>query len=125
MTMKCIYAIPPDASEVAQKLAGRYTEALSKLSEDVIVVGDDLRAFAERYCAAVLKLDDDDWASATEALSQPGDRELAGELFWSPLDTQRLQQALDGRTELAVRQVVSAWLGYQVGYERSMLLVTT
>ncbi|WP_375757342.1 hypothetical protein [Corallococcus exercitus] len=121
--MKCIYAIPPDASEAAKKLARRYTEALSKLAEDVIALGDDLRAFAESHGAAVLKLDDDDWTSATEALAQPGDRELAGELFWSPADAQRLRRALDEGAELAARRTVSAWLGTQAGRERSILLV--
>ena len=125
MTMKCIYAIPPDDSEAAKQLAKRYTQALSKLSDDVIARGDDLRAFAEMHGAAVLKLDDDDWASATEGLSLPGDRDLAGELFWSPADAQRFLHALDGSADLAARRTVSAWLGTQVGRERSVLLVAT
>jgi hypothetical protein len=122
--MKCIYAIPADESEAAKKLAKRYTEALSKLSDGVIALGDDLRAFAEMHGAAVLKLDDDDWAGAIDGLSQPSDRELAGELFWSPADVQRLQRALDEGAEQAARRTVSAWLGTQAGRGRSILLVT-
>ncbi len=123
MTMKCIYAIQPDASEAAQRLVGRYTKALFKLSDEVIAMGDDLRAFAEMHGVAVLKLDDDDWGSVIEALARPGDRGLTGELFWSPVDVQRVQRALDESAARAARRTVSAWLGSQAGRERSILLV--
>lgn len=123
--MKCIYAIPPNDSEAAKTLAERYTQALTKLSDDVIVLGDELRAFAEMHGAAVLKLDDDDWASATEGLSLPGDRDLTGELFWSSADAQRFQHALDGSADRTARRTVSAWLDTQVGRDRSILLVAS
>ncbi len=123
MTMKCIYAIPPDASEAAKKLAKRYTQALSKLSDDVIALGDDLRAFAEMHGAAALKLDDDDWTSATEGLSLGSDRELAGALFWSMADAQHLLQALGQGAKSDAWRTVSEWLGLQLGRTRSFILI--
>lgn len=120
--MKCLYAMPTGASEAAKTLAKRYAEALSSMSDEVIELGDDLRGYAENHCAAVLKLDDEDWALATEGLSQSSN-ELAGELFWSPAAAQRVRRALDETSELAIRRTISAWLGTQAGRERGVILL--
>lgn len=125
MTMKCVYAIPDDASATAQRLAGRYAEALANLSEDVISLGDDLRAFAEMHGVAVLKLNENDWATITETLGLSSDRDLAGELFWAPRDAQRVQIAIDEGAYRPERQTLSAWLKNQVDRERSILLLVT
>lgn len=123
MTMKCFYAITKGDSEAAKALTNRYSEALTRLSDDVITMGENLRAFAEMHGVAVLKLEDDDWLSAAEGLSQPSDRELAGELFWSPSDAQRVRRMLDEGIAPAASQAVSAWLGIQADRERAILLL--
>lgn len=124
MTMKCIYAIPPDESEVARKLAAQYTDALSKLSEDAIALGDDLRAFAEAHGAAVLKVDDEDWDSATVDLTTSGRQRLVGELFWSQNDALAMLEGLmspDG----AAQSALAHWLGNQGQRHRSFLLLSS
>lgn len=122
--MKSLYAIPPDASEAAETLASLYSVALSTLAENVIALGDDLRSFAESHGAAVLKVDDDDWARAMEGLSEPHDRDLAGRLFWSTADAVHVHQALEQGADHAARQTVSTWLRTQGTRQRSVLLVT-
>lgn len=120
--MKCIYAIHLDASESAKELAEQYTQALARLSDDVIVLGDDLRAFAETRGAAALKLDDDDWAAAINALSAAGDCVILGEIFWS---AHAAFELLGGDKNGAVEDNLFAlWLEGQVRRRRSFLLLS-
>lgn len=123
--MKCIYAIPPDASEVARKLAGMYADALSRLSEDVIALGDDLRVFAEAHSAAVLKVDDEDWDSATVDLAPSGSHRLVGELFWSQDDALAVLGGLTSRPDGAAQSALAHWLGSQGQRHRSFLLLSS
>ena len=118
--MKCIYAIPPEDSEVAKRLAKRYAQALTKLSDDVIILGDDLRAFAEKQGTAVLKLEDDDWATAMSTLVI-GDRAIFDEIFW-PSD---LIYALFGdQTDGAIGdRAIGLWFEGQSQRQRSFLLL--
>lgn len=122
--MKCLYAIPSDASDTARELSASYSEALAKLEANVIGLGDDLRAFAEMHGAAVLKLDDEDWASASAGLMQASERNLRDELFWSPTDAERVWRALGDGTTPAASQTVAAWLCSQVSRKRAIVLVS-
>lgn len=122
--MKCIYAIPPDESEVARKLAAQYADALSKLSEDAIALGDDLRAFAETHGASVLKVDDEDWDSATVYLTLSGGRRLVGELFWSRDDALAVLEGLTS-PDGAAQSALAHWLGSQRRRHRSFLLLSS
>ncbi len=121
--MKCIYAIPRDAAVEARRLSDEYSAALSRVSDGVIELADDLRAFAEARSAAVIKLDDEDWRAATAALSGTDDRRLAGELFWSPEAAERIRRALDEQSKSGPVRAVAEWLSTQIDRERSMLLV--
>jgi len=123
--MKCIYSIPPDETEVARKFAGRYADALSRLSEDVIVLSDDLRVFAETHSAAVLKVDDDEWDTATVDLVSSDKRRMVGELFWSPNDALAVFEELTRRSEGAAQSAVVHWLGSQGQRHRSLLLLSS
>ena len=123
--MKCIYAIPPDASEVARKLARRYTTALSELSEDVIALGDDLRVFAETHSAAILKVDDEDWDTATVDLAPSGKHRLVGELFWSQDDALAVLAGLASSPDAAAQSALASWLDSQRQRHRSFLLLSS
>jgi hypothetical protein len=145
--MKCLYAIPSEAVAEAQRLCEAYASALSSLSEETIGFADELRAFAEARSAAVIKIDDEDWSAAKEALSERDAARLSGELFWSSDAAGRARlalveiarstskQALDdckaaGQTHrfeesayLTTVRAVAAWLGTQVKRGRSVVLV--
>lgn len=121
MTMKCIYAIPPEDFEAAKKLAKRYTQALSKLSDDVIALGDDLRAFAETHSAAVLKQEDIDWASACAGLHERFMGHL-GEIFWSAERAKLVGKAFQ-QASVDTARILGVWLASQTARGRSFVLL--
>ena len=119
--MKCIYAIPPNASEAAKNLAMGYAEALSKLSEGVFMLGDNLRAFAETHSVAVLKQEDSDWGSACAGLSEHWAGHL-GKLFWSSEEAKQVGNACQ-RESVDTAQILGAWLASQAARGRSFVLL--
>ena len=123
--MKCIYAIPPNESGVAQKLVGQYTDSLVRLSEDVIALGDYLRDFAETHSPALLKVDNEDWETVTEDLAHLGIYRLVGELFWSPDDALAVLGGLINRAECTPQSALAHWLGSQGQRHRSFLLLSS
>ena len=122
--MKCIYAISSDVSETGCRLAGQYTEALSKLSDDAISLGDSLRAFAELHAVAVVKVDDEDWARVIVTFGTQAERELAGELFLSSNDAMSIKSALAGSRRLVGGLNLSAWFGNHAGHGCSFVMVS-
>jgi len=121
--MKCIYAISSDAFSAAKTRAERYAKALWRLSDDVFTLGDDLNAFADAHSVSVLKLDDDDWTVAMKSLSDPDVRKLAGELFLSAADAQRLQRGFDEGADTAWAGTLSGWIGTQADQGRAIVLL--
>ena len=122
--MKCIYAIPSEASEDARELASQYAASLRNLTHDAPQLADKLEAFAETTASAILKLDDDDWSMAQSTiLSSPEDQVLAGLLYWTLADAERVRKGLDQSAVEGAQRCVASWLSLQTGRERSFVLL--
>jgi len=122
--MKCIYAIPSDASEVAREFSSQFAASLRNLSPDAPQLADKLEAFAETNASAVLKLDDDDWSMAQSTiLASLDDHALAGLLYWSLADAERVRKVLDQSAVEGAQRSVASWLSLQTGRERSFVLL--
>ena len=121
--MNCLFAIPAHASDGAEQLAAQYTKALWALSDDVIALGDALRAYCQSAKAAVLELEDEDWAAIAAEIAEPEAQRLTGELFLSPTNAQKLRQALASVGNSPEAQTVALWLGTQLLRDRPVVLL--
>ena len=97
---------------------------MHELSDAALTSGDEVRAFGESHGAAMIKLDDDDWAAVTSHLSRTG-QSLAGRLFLGQLDAEKLRKALSRDDRRSAFQALAGWLAVQTCRKRSLILLSS
>jgi hypothetical protein len=117
--MKCLFAIPPEASAGAEDFCRAYAAALASLSPAALNWADGLQQFAEIHATAVLKLEETDLENPLAAAGPA----LAGQIFWTPEQVGHARRLLAAVADPTVGMLVS-WLALQEASGRAMVLLT-
>jgi hypothetical protein len=124
--MKCLFAIPENASARVQTNCTEYVRELEAWTPAASALADRLGTLVETIGSGQLRLTDDDW-SALRSLLEENEQDLAlREIFWSTQDARKIVNAISelGEEQTPYGHTVRSWLNAEIEQGSSIVALT-